>query len=317
MNQEYVEKFSKTLSKRFTKRQKEVYAEALNEVMEPLGYKQEIDVKKKSFTKTRNIIFGNLKMAKSVIVVPYDTPSRIFWPKFSYYPLDGTKSSNKSILPLYGPVLVIYALVLAILYLTPALKLNPYVMLFLEIVLFGMFILLFLFLIIGLPNKNNANRNSAAVIAALEIASKLNKDQRKSTAFIFTDRNANRHYGAQRVSEKLDEMNKHPNLIFLNCIGKGKEMIVGYTSGNRKLAQEMLKKYKGNKKLEHKAIDDNMRFQSPLAYAKRAIIISAGEYDDKGNLVLHEVNKASDKIIEEENVDTVVEVLSKYIASSL
>lgn len=315
MLNELIEVFAKQHSKRFTKKQKEQYVVELDKVFEEMDYKKEEMEKRQTIFKTKNIVYGNLKMAKNVIVVPYDTPARIFWNKYNYFPLDGNKTSTKSIMASYGPLLIFYVLFLALMYLTPMLGIPPIVMFFLSALTFILFILLFLMLIFGYPNKYNYNRNSSGVITAIELAQGLSKDQRRSTAFVFTDRNENKMHGSQLVASKLLELGKNTNVIILNCVAHGSKIVMGYTKENRKVTQDIIKCNKAHRSVGKVEMNDNMRFQNPISYFKRAVSITAGEYDDKNNLVIKNLNRKTDTIIEEENIEVIVEMLRKYIAT--
>ena len=66
--------------------------------------------------KAEDYFYGNRKRMKTVIVVPYDTPERKFWHKVFYFPLDGTKTMNKTLIATYVPIILLYVFILAGLY---------------------------------------------------------------------------------------------------------------------------------------------------------------------------------------------------------
>ncbi|MEF9962438.1 MAG: hypothetical protein RR863_01940 [Erysipelotrichaceae bacterium] len=315
MKDELIQIFAKENSVRFNYKQKLNYETKLDVFFNEMDYKKEIDEKRQTVFKTRNIIYGNLKMAKNVIVVPYDTPSRVFWHKYNYYPLDGNKTSTKSILPTYGPILIFYLFFLGFMYLAPLFVKSQMLMFIISFITFSLFLLLFLLLIVGYPNHNNDNRNSASVVAAIELAQRLTKEQRKTTAFVFTDRNENRFHGSKLVALRLKELSKNPNIILLNCIAYGKNLMIGFTSDNRKTAQDLIKQNKNHRSVGKCEMNDNMRFQNPMDHWKKAVLITAGNYDEKKNLVITNVNRKCDTIIEKENVDVIVDMLTNYIVS--
>ena len=109
MEQELFEKYTKTYGKRFTRKQKHKFAKALHEDMTQAGYeKTMIKGSKLIIMKAEDYFYGNRKRMKTVIVVPYDTPERKFWHKVFYFPLDGTKTMNKTLIATYVPIILLY-----------------------------------------------------------------------------------------------------------------------------------------------------------------------------------------------------------------
>lgn len=312
MDQKLRQTYTETLGCRFYAKQKAKAREALCEEFEALGYSAQVQSKRNLILKAHNLIFGNLKSTRYVVMVPYDTPGRIFWPKLHYYPLDGTKSSAKATIPQYGPVIIFYFLFLGLLYLLPALALNAYAYLALSGVSVVIFIMIFILLFRGIPNKNNANRNTSGMLAAIELARSFTKEQRRQVAFVFTDRNEGRHFGSKMLADAFKESNKNPMMILLNCVGNGEKLVLGATNGNKKTAAEILKKYKGGQKASVTVLTSDMQVQSPLGYFKKGISIASGEIDNKGSLVVDQTCSKKDTEMSEEGIDQIVSMLQNY-----
>ena len=98
---------------------------------------------------------------------------------------------------------------------------DPLVQGFINLVVFICTLLLIVLLIKGVRNRHNHNRNSAAVIAAVEFMQSLNKDQKRRIGFVFTDRNRRRCEGAANLMKYFQDQKKNPDIIELNCIGTG------------------------------------------------------------------------------------------------
>ncbi len=312
MDQKLRQIYIDDLGCRFYAKQKAAVRESLVEEFEELGYSSQVQSKRNLILKAHNLIFGNLKSTRYVVMVPYDTPGRIFWPKLHYYPLDGTKSSAKATIPQYGPVIIFYFLFLGLLYVLPALALNAYAYLALSGVSVVIFIMIFILLFRGVPNKHNANRNTSGMLAAIELARSLTKEQRRQVAFVFTDRNDGRHFGSKLVADALKEANKNPMIILLNCIGKGEKLVLGATNGNKKTAAEIMKKYKGERKPSVSVLTSDMQVQSPMGYFTKGISIARGDIDNKGSLVVEHTCTKKDTEISEEGIDQIVSMLQNY-----
>ena len=105
MDKTVLEKYTKTYGTRFSRRQKKRFIEDLNQEFHSLGYESTMIEGKKLLSRAHNYLYGNMKQIKTIIVVPYDTPERKFWKKVLYFPFDGTKTANKTMVATYVPIL--------------------------------------------------------------------------------------------------------------------------------------------------------------------------------------------------------------------
>lgn len=313
MDQTIFKKYSETYGARFTRRQKKAFSQALIEDFETLGYPHEVVSGKHLFSRANNLVFGNLKHAKNVIAVPYDTPQKVYWPKSYFFPLDGMATSNKSLIPVFGPVLVLYLILLALMYGMDGFVSDVQGVKVAMSVIILLVIFLFYMMLHGITNKHNANRNSASIAAAYEIAKSLDKEQRRTTVFLFVDHNKTRHFGAKVAAEDFLKQSKNPNVIVLNTFAKGSQIQIGYNPQNKKLAQEINKSRPNSKRLKLIALSDEMRGSSPMEHFAKAVSIGAGEIDKKGRLCVMGTGTSKDKEIDEENVDQIIALLCAYL----
>lgn len=304
-----IKELNKEIPVRFTKKQKRKASNYLVSEMEKLGYSCEITKHKKYFTHVENIIAGNLKQAKTILVVPYDTLSRVFWPKFIYYPLDGNKSASKALFPLYMPMFILYFVMLGFMYGVPAILPSIQAVSAAYIVGILLLLLIIVLLIKGFPSKHNAICNTSAIATALEFASSLEKEQRKNIAFVFTDQNSGKFYGASYLKQHLEEIKKSTMIISLNCVGAGGEVVVGYTKGQKKLAQTLVKGIDKKVHVSIKNIDQNMMVQSSMEYFSKGIVIASGKWDKNHNLYVDCLRRGKDKSIDENQLELIVEIL--------
>ena len=69
-----------TCPSRFSRRNKKRFLSALDEIFEEEGYAGK-DIDKRRLFLTRDRMYAFEKTAKLYVVVPYDTPERLFWHK--------------------------------------------------------------------------------------------------------------------------------------------------------------------------------------------------------------------------------------------
>ena len=311
MDQNIFKKYSEAYGTRFTNKQKAAFRKALIEDFKEIGYSHTLITGKKNLSRAVNLQFGNMKHAKTVIAVPYDTPQHIFWWKSEYYPLDGLTSANKNLIPQFAPIVLLYVILLGLIYGSEG-RLNAQGANFMFLLVSFLMVVLFYLMLHGVANRKNYVRNSAGIAAAYEIAKGLSKDEQRTTVFLFIDRNKARHLGAHIAAEDFLKQTRNPNVILFNCFALGSQLQLGYTPQTKKLALE-LSKLCGEEKLKTVALDDAMRSSSAAEHFVKAIVIAAGEADEKGRLFVKNTATAKDRLIDEANIDRVIQMVSSYL----
>lgn len=317
MNNDLKQKYVRTYGCRFYNGQKKKFHEALKADFEALGMNETVINKRKyKMFPVNDYVYGNLKQAKNIIVVPYDTPEKGIWFKNIYYVNNGNKNQKASTVQVFLPLLLIYLLFVVSVYILPNFASGATAQLLSLMLSTVLLVMIMIQLMKGYPNRNNANRNSSGILAALELASKMSVDERRKTAFVFTDSNRSNYYGDKILEEELSFLNRNPNVIQLNCVGDGEEFSVGYTANNRKAANEMVKAYHGAKKMGICELKDENRTGSSMAYYRKALLITAGTKDDKGYLINAKTGSSKDVEIDDTMIADVVEMLHKYLLNS-
>lgn len=299
---------------RFYRRQKLAFKNALCEKMEALGYQCEMLSKKIKMVQVDNILVGNFKQAKTIVVVPYDTPARVFWFKYLYFPCNGEKQLRKSFLPIYAPLLISYVILLGIIYILPtyiSLGANQIVLSLASTLYLAVLLMM---IVKGFANHKNATRNSAAISIAYDIASTLDERKRKEVAFVFTDKNTTKVKGSILLEDYMKSINKGTEKIVLYCIGGGNQIQVGYKKGSRKTANELVKKHNGEHKPIAKGLSDGDVMQLPLEPFDNALQISTGEMEDN-TLVVRNTATSKDVEVNEELVEEVKGMVLGYLSS--
>ncbi len=311
MDQNIFKKYSEAYGTRFTNKQKAAFRKALIEDFKGIGYSHTLITGKKNLSRAVNLQFGNMKHAKTVIAVPYDTPQHIFWWKSEYYPLDGLTNANKNLIPQFAPIVLLYVILLGLIYGSEG-RLNAIGANVMFLLVSFLMVVLFYLMLHGVANRKNYVRNSAGIAAAYEIARGLSKDEQRTTVFLFIDRNKARHLGAHIAAEDFLKQTRNPNVILFNCFALGSQLQLGYTPQTKKLALE-LSKLCGEEKLKTVALDDAMRSSSAAEHFVKAIVIAGGEADEKGRLFVKNTATAKDRLIDEANIDRVIQMVSSYL----
>ena len=313
MDQEKLTTYTKQYGVRFSRRAKDRAAAALTTAFQEVGYDVKTIEGKKWLNKAKDYFFGNIKTAKSVIVVPLDTPERKFWHKVWYFPFDGNKTESKTMLATFIPIVIIYAIVLGFVFFGTKLVTDPVMTAMMSAFMFVLLLFLVYFMVHGIHNAKNYTRNSAGIIAALQIANNMSKDDRKKVAFVFTDKNKARFLGSDAASKELKEAGKNPNILFLDCIGSGSVFQIGYKAQNRKLAQELVKCDPLKKNVDVVKMDGDMLYQHALAPFDKAIQFSCGELDADGRLYVLGTGTGKDNVLDEDRVDRICDMITAYI----
>lgn len=296
---------------RFNKRGKIAFANDLITDFAEFNYKGVIDTRKVGLKKVHNILIGNFKTAKNVIVVPYDTPKKVLWPNYKFYPQNGDVAMKKNFLPYYMPLIIAYLVLLAIVYILPGMiEFKSQNILFSLAVLYLVFMMVMIFR--GFANRNNAVRCNTSIALAYELAQDLSSNARKEVAFVFTDANTMKMQGSEALENFLLSINRRPNKIILYCIGKGDRISVAYRKGNRKNVQDMIKKNKCNYPVEQKVLDNSACVQLPMDHLDNAMMISSGEKVNN-ELCIKGLCSSKDRVYEETILDDVKQLLVNYL----
>ncbi len=316
MNQELMNKYTKQYGIRFSMNQKKKFSQVLKEDMKQLGYECR-GMKKYQYKifPTTDYFFGDIKTARNLIVIPYDTLDRKFWKNVNYYPLDGYKNVNKNYKANYLPLIIFYVVILVLLYGANYLFQNNILMMNVVSIFMTIAMVLLVYMMLrGFACRYNVNKNSASIVAALELAKQLNSSEKSKVAFVFTDKNKNNHHGAKILSEELMKENRNPNIICLDCLGVGTITAIAYTAQNRKLAADLGKYFKFNQEVvDVVKMDGDKTIQTMVQHFKKAVVISSGELDEEKSLVVKNVLTTKDKTVDENRIQAIIEMLSQFI----
>lgn len=311
MNNTITNKYFNEISERFTRKNKKKFQQAIIEDFAKLGYSGEVDSQKKGFGKVENIYIGNVKQAKTVIAVPYDTPAKVFWFNNHHYPLNGYENLRRMFIPLYAPILITWAVILFLIYGIPAITgdKNNFV---LALLAFVALVLLMVLLFVGFPNKRNIIRNSTSVAMAYAIAEQLHKDHAHEVLFVFTD-SSKKFVGSEALQKYLNDHKKNTmGVIVLYCIGSGNLVGINADKITKNMAKDMLKGYKGDLKIKVNNIENSDKDNTLAQGLNRVMEISSG-YERNGFLVVENTATGKDNAVDDMLADEVAQMLVTYL----
>ena len=87
--------FAGIFGKRYSKKQKIRFLRYIQSSAQEKGVKMYLDEGEASGKSGCNVYLGPTQREKTILAVPYDTPSRLWWPGFHYYPMDPERNARQ------------------------------------------------------------------------------------------------------------------------------------------------------------------------------------------------------------------------------
>mgnify|MGYP002674030908 FL=1 len=208
--------------KRYSKKQKIRFLRYVQRSAQEKGVKMYLDEGEASEKSGCNVYLGPTQRAKTILAVPYDTPSRLWWPGLHYYPMDPGRNARQE------------SLVMALNFALAAVLLAAYWFAVFRrcfsvggltggLALFGLLLmaLLAVNLVLGSANAKNYSRNSASLALALEIFDGL---QDGSVAVALLDNACAGLGGYARLADYLGGRARQANVVIFDCVMSGSEL---------------------------------------------------------------------------------------------
>ncbi len=298
--------------KRNTLKQKQKFLIAITKEFEKIGYQTKFaNDEKKGNSRTVDYFIGDIGKADTIICANFDTPNKVLWPNYHYYPLNGEKTFKSywlaTLLPSFLSMIV--ALVLMYIIISNETLGGD----FRPVLIFVSILVAFLLSTViskGLINKYNINRNTASIMAILETAKRV-KDNKK-VAFILIDKGCSDNKGAQLIKRALPTTMDKKLFIYLDCIGNGETFTIAHKENLTKESEKLKKAFTGTQDIRIKEVDNGNLIYTPSFYFNRAIIITNGHINNDGNSYVKNVNTSKDTFADIPTVTAVVEMLVKF-----
>ena len=204
--------------KRYSKKQKIRFLRYVQRSAQEKGVKMYLDEGEASGKSGCNVYLGPTQRAKTILAVPYDTPSRLWWPGLHYYPMDPGRNARQE------------SLVMALNFALAAVLLAAYwFAVFRRCFSVGgltgglalFMALLAVNLVLGSANAKNYSRNSASLALALEIFDGL---QDGSVAVALLDNACAGLGGYARLADYLGGRARQANVVIFDCVMSGSEL---------------------------------------------------------------------------------------------
>ena len=210
----YIDTLIEQFPIRKSKAQKEAFRTWVLEECEKLGYDAQVEKKGSS----NNVVIGDPEKAEAIFTAHYDTPPEMLWPNF--------------ITPCNFLVYLIYqvGIVLAMLVLCAALGFGLAWLTGVEVLgvlaAYVVYMGVFLLMMFGPANKNNANDNTSGTAAVLEAMARIPAENRGKVAFILFDNEEKGMLGSSAYASMHKQVKKTAFLVNMDCVGLGENILV-------------------------------------------------------------------------------------------
>ena len=195
---------------RKTVQQKNAFISDVTEYVKSHDYAVRVEENKRGI---RNIVIGNLNSAKYLITAHYDTPASIGLPNFIV--------PNNPVL-FFGIQLLVVSLLLGVSFgvgvVAYQFTKNDSVS---YLIGYFAYLALFLLMIKGPANRNNANDNTSGVVTVLEILSKLPQKLRSDVCFVLFDKEEGGLIGSAIFRKTHKKTTENMIVLNLDCVGDG------------------------------------------------------------------------------------------------
>jgi len=299
--------FGVTLAKRYTKAQKRIFYSQAEPLFKELGFSFEYQQSQSRISPITNIIIGNLAQAQSIVLCPYDTPSRSMLP-FQYYPFNWSDNARQENREIFLQTFF-YISVCALTYFFAA-HINVWALWQKIIGVAAMSILLFYSyrLIIGIANPINFNRNSASLALLFSLAQRTRRT--KKVAYILLDKNTGSNAGLKMLAES--QRIRHQQLIFLDCLANGNDIVCAHEPGTNAEAQKLIAALPQLALIDRQFEDDGRIKDTNLQIFPNMLHLCVGEVENRKFMVRNTRSK-KDFRVDIPRLEILREGLTKYL----
>jgi hypothetical protein len=299
---EFLLKYGVVLARRAALKDKQRVLSAVIQDFGPLGYEVKGVSQKKRFITTLNIHIGNLQKAKTVIVTPYDQPSRRFMSN-GYHPF--READSILIKALSENLIVGILVVLGLLSLWLVSPINPMLAYGILIALTLIMVVITLVMPQGILNIANANRSNSGLYVQWLMAQRLKGDA--DVAFVLVDHSSLNRHGELMLSTVLASRKHPPQVIYLDCVGVGDTLIVSSDETNQAFAKRIATATTGLR-AETKTYDIPTVNASAISRFPVAVNVSVGRLKNK-QFIIENIRTPQDVEISDEVVKAVSDAL--------
>lgn len=300
--------------RRFFKKDKIRFLHHINEEFTTMGYSTSLLYPLNTKGEASDLLIGDVKQAKTIIVVPYDTPIKTLG-LFPYAPFDFRNYKIKYLVAVAIPLFAVF--LTCFFFSLKFLKLDwlngnffPSDLLVLFLYLIG--IIFIVRYSKGIPNSKNINRNSSGIITLLTLAYALKDNKSSSFAFALTDHGCSNRMGDLMLKEYLGADAAQKNFIVLNCVGMGNSIGINYSESTKNTI--LLSGLLSNKTIALYP-EDGDRFSAASLY-NNCIMISCTDNPENDKFVVGSVNTRKDTDLDWSCINALKELVCQIIQTS-
>lgn len=278
------------------------------------GYNTESDItieeKGKGLLKSRNIIVGNPKTAKTFFTAHYDTCAVLPFPNLM-------TPTNPVLFTIFQLILLVLIFGIGFLFtLLFTLVTNN---MFEPGLVMVIFIYAFLFyMLFGYRNKHTANDNTSGVITITRILENLSEEDRSKVCVVYFDNEEKGLFGSSFFYEKHKKEMNNKLLINFDCVGDGKDIVVLGKKNARKdvLYEQFLQAFENTKSCyDVEFLSRNMlpmMFGSDQMHFNKGVGVCALRKSPIGRYVAR-IHTPFDTVCREENINYIVVSVKRFV----
>lgn len=298
--------FGVTLAKRYTNRQKKVFFSQVEPFFTNLGYTVTVQENKKKWLRVFNMLIGDICKAQYIVLCPYDTPSKSLLP-YTYYPYNLSKNLRQENQELFLRSLVyMTSCLVAYFMFKQYANLNTFLKIA-SIIFFVSLIVFCYWLIVGIPNSINFNRNSASVALVASLASHTRGNG--NVAYVLLDDTVSSNVGWRIFAD--DKNLKNKTIVYIDCVSCGEKLVCAHSQAADHEAKKMVQCLSKLDLMDHVFTDKQLK-DTNLQYFPVMLHLCSGTIEDH-YFVVRNTRSRKDFKVDVSRLETLCEGLQKYL----
>ncbi len=228
--------FAIKLSKRKSIRQKKYFSNIISQLLSKIGYAVTVQRARHGLMNTVNIIIGNVKTARRIMVCGYDDHEKVYLPHYRYYPLDAKAGRHMDLLNIVikSIILLLIACITVLVWLA-AQQFAQY-QLILRIAALAL-TLLFVMTALGIRNKSNFSKDGALAIL-MNCAINNRHNEINDICYVMCDNMIALPIGLNDFIIEYPEA-KNKEIVYLDRCGSGDTVAIAYSKDLTAFGQKL------------------------------------------------------------------------------
>ena len=274
---------------RKTKKQKDAFIQLLKQ------HYPQLEIQEGGFSKSRNLILGDVEKAEFVFTAHYDTCPRLPFPNF-ITPKNPLLYIGYALLITVPIILIVVILSMLLRFLTDSFLINYFGTLIIYLGVFS-------FLLSGPANKHTANDNTSGVITLCELYQRLTEEERARTAMVFFDNEESGLFGSRLFKKKYLKQMRNKLLINFDCVSDGDNILIA-SSKTARNKWNIEKHFSANgSKIPMLEKAESVLYPSDQMGFPNTVAVAALKHNRFLGYYMDRIHTAKDTVFEEENID--------------